>query len=79
MISPRENPRLFHHHHPRTEATIFGRVFAPRLGLGIPTKVVSSRDGPMSTKKTRDVELFFFWCVKKVLKFESKRWKEMGP
>ena len=62
MISPRENPRLFHHHFLATEATISGRVFAPRLGLGIPIKVVSSREGPMSSKK-RGMLSYCFWCV----------------
>ena len=37
-------PTVFSPSSPRTEATIFGRVFAPRLGLGIPIKVVSSRE-----------------------------------
>lgn len=45
MISPTGKPTVVSPIiYNRTEATIFGRVFAPRLGLGIPIKVVSSRE-----------------------------------
>ena len=49
----------------------------PRLGLGIPIPVLSSRDGLDVDEKTREVDLLFFGCVKKELK-RVKRLKRNG-